>query len=97
MNLLRLTIRKNMTNILAQKVTGSWWLRLANGITHEIHLGTPDGKPFDIIPEFDYGDAWSIDAGSRSDLHYPLDPTDDSFVLIPKKDVVEVFFKPYKK
>lgn len=84
-----------MTNIIAQKATGYWWLRLVNGITHEFYAGIPDRKPFDIIPEFDCGDAWSVDACHRNDLPYPLDPTDDSFVLIPKADVVEVFFKPF--
>jgi len=72
--------------------TGYWHLRLANGMTHEFYAGTPEQHPFETIPEFDRGDNWSIDAVFRTDLPYPVDPTEDSFVLIPKKDVIEVYF-----
>lgn len=84
-----------MTNVIAKKPVGCWWLRLANGMTLQFYEGTPDQHPFDTVPEFDHGDTWSVDAGYGQDLPYPEDPSDNSFMLIPKRDVVEVYFQAF--
>lgn len=74
---------------------GDWHVKLTNGMDLEFYSGQRDQHPFETIPEFDRGDAWSIDALGRTDLPFPVDPTEDSFVLIPKTDVVDVYFKAY--
>lgn len=87
---------KTQENEEAVKPTGDWYLRLTNNMDFSFYAGRPDQHPFETIPEFDRGDAWCIDAGGREDLPFPVDPTEDSFVLIPKTDVVDVYFKAYR-
>jgi hypothetical protein len=45
-------------------------------------------NPLEVIPEFDQGDYWEIDFQSDK---YKTSPNDDSFVLIPKIDVIDVW------
>jgi len=62
-------------------------------------------NPLTEIPEFDRGKYWCIDghdmSGEYDDLseiyQQDLDGPDDSFVLIPKKDVLRVWFVSYKE
>jgi hypothetical protein len=75
--------------------TGDWHIKLSNGLDLAFWSGSPDRHPFESEPLFDRGDAWSIDACGREDLPFPVDPAEDSFVLIPKTDVVNVYFKAY--
>jgi len=54
-----------------------------------------DANPLETIEDFDRGDAYSMDCREAVDARYPLDPEDDSFVLIPKADILRVWCEPF--
>lgn len=61
--------------------------------------GRENENPLETIPEFSRGKYWSIDNSSSEDLIdiYREDPEDDSFVLMPKKDVIRLWFVSYNE
>lgn len=70
----------------------TWFLKLKSGLIHSFYCGI-SVNPLELIPDFNQGECWCIDAHDDEVLFdkYQRDPTDDSFVLIPKSDVLEVF------
>ncbi len=46
------------------------------------------------MDDFDRGNCWSIDRIPENEK-YEKDPEDNSFYLIPKEDIVEVWFEKY--
>jgi hypothetical protein len=59
--------------------------------------GIRGNNPLTNIPDFDKGNYWSIDADGDDELKdfFEEDPDDDSFILIPKSDVLNVWFVSY--
>lgn len=74
--------------------TGVWYIQLENGDEHEFYHGCEDENPLETVDEFDVGDNWSMDIPELQGER-PEDPEDNSFVLIPKDAVADVFFRPY--
>ena len=48
-------------------------------------------SPLETNPDFDGGGFWIVDCSDTTEDFYPEYPDDDSFVMIPKKDVIEVW------
>ena len=48
-------------------------------------------NPLYSISDFDGGDYWIIDCLDQTNGFYPEFPEDDSFCMIPKKDVINVW------
>lgn len=69
-----------------------WYIELKDGRQFCFYTTRDKEKnPLLEIEEFDQGENWSLDLLSDLEDEYPLDPEDDSFVLIPKNHVVRVF------
>ena len=69
-----------------------WYVELKDGRQFCFyHSKSNEISPFVEVEEFDQGDHWSLDLANDLEGEYPLDPEDDSFVLVPKDHVVRVF------
>jgi hypothetical protein len=91
--------RKTISKSQNMKPTGTWHIKTNKVDNHIFYHGYPDINPFYSINGFDQEDNWLIDSGSiESPLKkvYDIYPDDDSFVLIPKDEVIKVWFTPYK-
>ena len=83
-----------MTNII-----GQWCMKLKNGMEFGFYDDDiSDVSPLDRIKGFDQGEYWEIDGGAYSKLFktYATSQEDDSFVLIPKAEVLDVYFEKYQ-
>jgi hypothetical protein len=70
------------------------FLETKEGIKHCFYSTTDKNEDvLNSIPEFNQGDYWSVDAGNNDEIQktYKTDPTDNSFVLIPKTSVIKVW------
>jgi hypothetical protein len=79
---------------------GSWFMLLRDGRKlgfYRDHVKKIMVSPFERIKDFDRGDCWCIDMCGEENIGYPIDPEDDSFCLIPKSDVVQVYFEKDQK
>lgn len=77
------------------KTTGIWFLETKDGEKYAFyHDYEEDTSPLERIDDFDRGNCWSIDLVSETEK-YERDPEDNSFHLIPKEDIVNVWFEKY--
>lgn len=74
--------------------TGNWYVRLTDGNAYPFYHGIGVENPLEERDWFDRNDEWSLDIPELRD-RYPADPEDNSFVLVPKEDVEDVFFDRY--
>ncbi len=79
------------------KTTGKWFLKTKDGEIYDFYHDHEENiSPLERIDDFDRGDFWSIDIMDENEK-YNKDPEDDSFYLIPKDDIVDVWFEKYRK
>ncbi len=77
------------------KTTGIWFLKTKDGEKYAFYHDHEENiSPLERIEDFDRGNCWSIDLIPENEK-YEKDPEDDSFYLIPKEDVTEVWFEKY--
>ena len=70
-----------------------WYMKTKDFDEFPFYYGEKgDGNPLENVSDFDNGDSWIVDC-SRIDDFYPTFPEDDSFALIPKNDVLKVWFE----
>lgn len=81
------------------KANGIWYLSTTKVKSHKFYHSHSDlGNPLDNEPLFTKGDFIRIDAGGQESKlrnYYKEDKDDDSFVLIPKHEVTNVWFVSY--
>ena len=51
----------------------------------------PIQNPLETVADFDRGENWSMDCKITTGDHYPDDPEDDCFVLVPKTDIIKTW------
>lgn len=81
-------------------VVGCWYMLLKNGMRFGFyHDGDAETSPLLRIKDFDCGDCWEIDADAdeKSRSKFETSEDDDSFVKIPKAEVVKVYFQRYEQ
>jgi hypothetical protein len=88
------------TKTTHMRSTGIWHIKTNKINDYKFYHGNADSNPFNTIKAFDKGDNWCIDAGGYSSSLkevYKTYSEDDSFVLIPKSDVLDVWFVSYQE
>ena len=75
-----------------------WYLRTVSGVSHAFSQQGIDKdrvSPLETIPDFVFQEQYCIDAGGNEELfkQYPVFPEDDSFVLIPKGEIKDVWWE----
>ena len=83
----------NISGVISSKINEGklpfmWCIKTKDYDRIPFYLSDNKVNPLEKIPEFDKGDYWEIDFQSDK---YKTSPNDDSFVLIPKKDVIDVW------
>lgn len=77
------------------KTTGKWFLKTKDDqVVAFYHDHEENISPLERISEFDEGKFWSIDPVPELS-GYDRNPEENSFFLVPKIDVVEVWFERY--
>jgi hypothetical protein len=83
----------NISVVISSKINEGklpyvWCIKTKDYERIPFYLSDTKKNPLEVIPEFDQGDYWEIDFQSDK---YKTSPNDDSFVLIPKSDVIGVW------
>jgi hypothetical protein len=72
----------------------TWYIKTNDIKKFPFYLYHKNSNPLYDISDFDKGDNWSIDGGGDNTIlknYYPEDPEDDSFYLIPKDEILDVW------
>ena len=85
----------NIFGIISSKINESklsymWCIKTKDYERIPFYSSDKKVNPLERISEFDQGDYWEIDFQSDK---YKTSTNDDSFVLIPKKDVIDVWYE----
>lgn len=75
---------------MSKKQHNIWCLKTKDYDRIPFYLSDKQTNPLEEISEFDKGDCWEIDFQSDK---YKTSPNDNSFVLIPKSDVIKVWYE----
>jgi hypothetical protein len=83
----------NISDVISSKINEGklpyvWCIKTKDYDRIPFYLSDKKENPLEKISEFNQGDYWEIDFQSDK---YKTSTNDDSFVLIPKKDVINVW------
>jgi hypothetical protein len=82
------------TKIKESKIPYIWYIKTKDYDRIPFYLSDTMDNPLESIPGFNKGDYWEIDFKSDK---YKKSQNDDSFVLIPKSDVIDVWMEYVNK
>ena len=71
----------------------TWYIKTKKLDRIPFYLSNSTINPMKKIEEFDKGDYWEVDCRIDTGNIYKESPYDNSFVLIPKKDVIDVWYE----
>ena len=89
----------NISDVRSSKINESnnktykWFIKTKDFDKIPFFYSNTTNNPMNEIEGFDRGSHWCIDFGSNIEVaeFYQIDPDDDSFVLIPKDEVIDIW------
>lgn len=69
----------------------AWYIKTTEFSKLLFYYTDDNVNPLQSDDLFSSGDCWSLDCAYETNGFYPEDPEENSFVLIPKKDVIHVW------
>ena len=88
----------NISDVISSKInesklTYTWYIKTKDFDKIPFYLTDSKINPMEEIEEFNKKDYWEVDCRIDTGNFYKESPYDNSFVLIPKKDVIDVWYE----
>lgn len=88
----------NISGVISSKINEGkmpyvWYIKTKEFDRIPFYLSDSTINPLEEIEEFDKGDYWEVDCRIDTGDFYKESPYDNSFVLIPKSDVIDVWYE----
>lgn len=85
--------RENLNISDVNNKTYKWFIKTKDFDKIPFFYSNTTNNPMNEIEGFDRGNHWCIDFGNNIEVaeFYEIDPEDDSFILIPKDEVIDIW------